>query len=167
MIQTAINYAKVLYELEISKDLLEETKDIFKTAPELMVVLANPIIPKKNKHNIIEKTLPKEVHSFFKVLCDYSSIDLLDEIFAAYKKVYNEKNDILEVSLTYVTAPNEKQLDGIKELLMKKYHKEKIELSLIEDPAILGGFIIKTQNCETDWSIRGRLEQLQQRLVRR
>ena len=167
MTQTAINYAKVLYELKISQEVIEEVKDIVSAVPELKSALASPLVSKQEKHNVIEKVFPKEMHNFFKVLSDYQSIEEVDEIFAAYKDYYNERNSILEARLTYVTVPGKEQLEGIKAILMEQYHKEKVELELVEDPDIIGGFLIETQNRVTDWSIRGRLNQLQQRLVRR
>ena len=167
MTQTAINYAKVLYELGISKKVIYDAKDILSSTPELKDALACPIVSKQEKHNIIEKVFPKEMQNFFMVLCDYQSMEVIDQIFVAYKNYYNEQNGILEAKLIYVTVPNEEQLNKIKEILMKKHHKNQVVLSLVEDPSIIGGFIIKTDNFETDWSIRGRLNQLQHRLVRR
>jgi len=167
MTQIAINYAKVLYELGISKKVIYDVKDILSSTPELKDALASPIVSKQEKHNIIEKVFPKEMHNFFMVLCDYQSMEVIDQIFVAYKNYYNEQNSILEAKLIYVTVPNEEQLNNIKEILMSKHHKNQVELSLVEDPSIIGGFIIEAENCETDWSIRGRLNQLQQRLVRR
>ena len=167
MTQIAINYAKVLYELEISKKVIYDVQDILSSTPELKDALASPIVSKQEKHNIIEKVFPKEMQNFFMVLCDYQSMEVIDQIFVAYKNYYNEKNSILEAKLIYVTAPNEEQLNRIKVMLMNKHHKKQVELSLVEDPSIIGGFIIETENFETDWSIRGRLNQLQQRLVRR
>ena len=167
MTQIAINYAKVLYELGISKKVIYDVKDILSSTPELKDALASPIVSKQEKHNIIEKVFPKEMQNFFMVLCDYQSMEVIDQIFVAYKNYYNEKNSILEAKLIYVTAPNEEQLNKIKVMLMNKHHKKQVELSLVEDPSIIGGFIIETENFETDWSIRGRLNQLQQRLVRR
>lgn len=167
MTQIAINYAKVLYELNVSKIVIEEAQAIFKASPELKEALVNPVVSKKKKHDIIEKIFPDEIRNFFKVLCDYQSIEVIDEIFVAYKNIYNEKNGILEAKLTYVTEPDEVQLDKIKKLLMNKYNKKQIEISMSEDPDIIGGFILETENVETDWSTRGRLNQLQQRLVRR
>jgi len=167
MTQTAINYAKVLYELGISKKVIYDAQDILSSTPELKDVLTNPIVSKQKKHNIIEKVFPMEIQNFFMVLCDYQSMEVIDQIFVAYKNYYNEENGILEAKLIYVTVPNEEQLSKIKEILMKKHHKNQVELSLVEDPSIIGGFIIKTDNFETDWSIRGRLNQLQRRLVRR
>jgi len=167
MTQTAINYAKVLYELGISKNMVEEAEKIMSSVPELKGILENPTVSKQKKHNIIEKVFPKEMHNFFKVLSDYQSIEETDDIFAAYKKYYNEKNGILEARLSYVTAPGTEQLEGIRTFLMNKYHKKKVDLMLTEDPTIVGGFIIQVENYVTDWSTRGRLNQLQQKLVRR
>lgn len=167
MKQIAINYAKVLYELGISKNIIEETQEILSLEPLLKRTLISPVVSEQKKHNIIEKVFPKEMHHFFKVLCGYKSMEVIDEIFVAYKDYYNEQNSILEAKLTYVTAPNQEQLNGIKKYLMNKYHKKQVELSLVEDPSIIGGFIIQAQNFETDRSIKGRFNQLQQRLVRR
>lgn len=167
MTQIAINYARVLYELKVSKIVIEEAQAIIAASPELKDALVSPVISKKKKHNIIEKLFPQEIQNFLKVLCDYQSMEAIDEIFVAYKNIYNEKNSILEAKLTYVTAPDEVQLDNIRKLLMNKYNKKQVEISLFEDPEIIGGFILETENIETDWSTRGRLNKLQQRLVRR
>jgi len=167
MTQTAINYAKVLYELNISKKIIEDSQEIISSVPELKATLISPVVSNLKKHNIIEKVFPKEMHNFFMVLCDYQSMEVIDQIFVAYKKYYNEQNSILEAKLIYVTVPSEEQIDEIKKILMNKHHKNQIELSLVEDPSIIGGFIIEAENYETDWSIRGRLNQMQQSLVRR
>jgi len=167
MTQTAINYAKVLYELKISKKVIDNSQEILSSVPQLKDTLISPVVSKQKKHNIIEKVFPKEMHNFFMVLCDYQSMEVIDQIFVAYKNYYNEQNSILEAKLIYVTVPNEEQINNIKEILMKKHHKSQVELSLVEDPSIIGGFIIEADNFETDWSIKGRLNQLQQSLVRR
>lgn len=167
MTQIVINYARVLYELKISKKVINESQEILSCEPKLKDTLISPVVSNQKKHNIIEKVFPKEMHNFFKVLCDYQSMEVIDEIFVAYKDYYNEQNSILEAKLTYVTAPDQEQLDGIKTYLMDKHHKKQVELSLVEDPSIIGGFVIQAQNYETDRSIKGRLDQMQQRLVRR
>jgi len=167
MTQTAINYAKVLYELNISKKIIDDSQELLSLVPELKDTLISPIVSKQKKHDIIEKIFPKEMHNFFMVLCDYQSMEVIDQIFVAYKNYYNEQNSILEAKLIYAAVPNEEQLNKIKEILMSKHHKSQVELSLVEDPSLIGGFIIEAGNFETDWSIRGRLKQLQQSLVRR
>ena len=59
MTQTAINYAKVLYELGIDKTIIEETEEAFKKVPKLRTSLMSPIIPIQVKHSIIEKGISK------------------------------------------------------------------------------------------------------------
>ena len=50
---------------------------------------------------------------------------------------------------------------------MKKYQKQDVELRLVKDSSLGGGFVIRTGDVETDWSIKGRMKQLEQILMRR
>ncbi len=58
------------------------------------------------------------------------------------------------------TAPTTEQIDGIKAMLRKKFDGEDIELEVIEDKSIGGGFIVSCKNYEYDWSDVGRARQL-------
>ena len=66
-----------------------------------------------------------------------------------------------------VTEPDAEQLKKIKQMLMKKYQKQDVELRLVKDSSLGGGFVIRTGDMETDWSIKGRMKQLEQILMRR
>ena len=67
----------------------------------------------------------------------------------------------IKASLTYVTPPSEEQLNGIRSFIQKKYDRKKINLALKEDTSISGGFILRVENDEYDWSTEGRVSQLQ------
>ena len=123
MTQTAINYAKVLYELGIDKTIIEETEEAFKKVPKLRTSLMSPIIPIQVKHSIIEKVFQKEIKNFLKILCDYHSVEVIEDIFSAYKEYYNEQNGILPAVLTYVDCPSEQQLEQMKTFFIKKLTK--------------------------------------------
>ena len=77
MTQTSINYATVLYELEIPKEIIDETERIFTENDILYKSLLSPIVSKNSKDNIIDRVFPKEMHNFLKVLCHYNSIDYI------------------------------------------------------------------------------------------
>ncbi len=64
--------------------------------------------------------------------------------------------------LRFVTPPDARQTDGLKAFIASKYDIDKadIELELIHDPDILGGFILSVDEDEFDWSIRGRAQQI-------
>ena len=165
MTQTSINYAKVLYELGIHQNVIADTKELLCVTPELLKSLTSPIVSKNSKLTIIERVFPAEIQNFLRVLCDYQSIGLINEIFCAYKNYCDEKEDILEATLTYVTKPDIIHEDKIKKFLLNKFHKSRVELSFVYNPELIGGFILEAENKEYDQSVRGRLQQLQQKLV--
>ena len=41
--------------------------------------------------------------------------------------------------------------------LAKKYNKETVELTMVEQPELIGGFVLKVGDIEEDNSIRGKL----------
>ena len=167
MMQAAINYGQVLYELSIPETVIEEAALALKTVPELKRALNSPVVAKSSKHRVIDRVFPAEIRSFIKVLVDRRDIGLADEIFEAWRSRVCEQNGILEASMYYVTQPEEEQLREIKQTLMKKCRKNDIRLRLIEDPGLIGGFIIRVGDVETDWSLKGRLKQLEQKIMRR
>ncbi len=167
MTQAAINYGRVLFELSISQTAIEETALALKTVPELNRALSSPIISIGSKHKVIERVFPQEMITFLKVLVDRRDMDLVDDIFKAYRTRIAEKEGILDASLYYMTDPEEEQLQEIKAMLCKKYEKKDIRLRMIKDPGLIGGFIIRVGDVETDWSLKGRLRQLEQKIIRR
>ena len=54
MTQTANNYGTVLFELGITKEIVEKTKEIFELTSELPRVLNCPVVSRKEKHRMIE-----------------------------------------------------------------------------------------------------------------
>ncbi|SES86467.1 ATP synthase F1 subunit delta [[Clostridium] polysaccharolyticum] len=165
MAQIAINYAKALYQLGITPDTMKDTRRKYRKTQELQKALLSPVIPKQQKHQIIEKIFAPSVHGFLKLLCDYQSVNLLPQIFEAYKKIYYQENDVLAAELMYVTEPSEQQVQQFKNYLRKRFQKEKVHIRKIQDPALVGGFILKAGDLEMDWSLRGRFLRLEQKLV--
>lgn len=165
MTQTAINYAKVLYELGIARTIIEDAKETFAKSPELKKALASPVVSIHAKHRIIERIFPKEIWNFFKVVCDYRDVEALEDIFAAYKEYYNAQNQILTAHLIYVDRPDDGQLQQMEAFLCRKYDAKQVEWNLREDESLLGGFILRVKDYEYDWSLLGRMNQLRNRLI--
>jgi F-type H+/Na+-transporting ATPase subunit alpha len=136
MSRTATEYAQMLKNLLIPKEVVKQTADIFAALPQVEADLSNPVMPVEKKHNIVEKVFPAEIRDFLKLLCDNQKFSFWGEIFEAYKALSKESEDVLPVTIFYVTAPDESQLQKIKEFLAKKYDiaLDKIEIELKEDP---------------------------------
>uniref|UniRef100_UPI000B321FE4 F0F1 ATP synthase subunit delta n=1 Tax=Clostridium sp. NkU-1 TaxID=1095009 RepID=UPI000B321FE4 len=120
MMQAAINYGQVLYELSVPETAIEETALALKTVPELKRALNSPVVARSSKHRIIDRVFPAEIRTFLKVLVDRRDIDLAYDIFHAWRTCVCRQEGILEASLFYVTEPEEEQLSEIKAMLCKK-----------------------------------------------
>ena len=82
-------------------------------------------------------------------------------------EMLDEVKDHIEAMLLYVTKPDEKRLKGIEEFIKKKYGVSDVEIQMKEDRSLKGGFILRVENEEYDWSHRGRLRQLRTLLEKR
>lgn len=165
MTQTAINYARVLYELSVSPESVREAEKMIKETPQLLHTLESPVVPLSQKEKAIGRIFAKDLKNFMCVLCRYSHMGLLPEIFRVYQEYYNEQNHILSATLYYVIPPSKDQLDGIRQFLRKKYGTEDVQLKLIEDKSLVGGFILRIKDQEFDYSLKGRINALKQKLV--
>ena len=59
-------------------------------------------------------------------------------------------------------APSENQAEQIRQALAGKFDNPELELVLIHDPGVKGGFIVNYGNFEYDWSDEGRTRQLKE-----
>ena len=164
MVQDIDKYAKMAGSLGISASVLEQTQGIFEAVPEIMQDFSNPANELTAKHNVIDRVFPTEIRSFLKLLCDEDAITLFPDICEAYRNRTPEHKDYVKATLRYVTAPSEEQLARIEEFVRKKSGAEKVDFQKKEDPSLGGGFILAIDGKEYDWSDKGRVDQVKERL---
>lgn len=165
MTQRAINYAKAISDLKLSEECVQNAKEIILKNNELLVALSNPSIKKTEKHAVIDAIFDKEVRNFLKVLCDNECFEIVSEIFEAYETIILDSKNIIKATLTFVTKPDDDQLEKIKEMVCNKYNKAGVLLELKEDSSLLGGFVLSVGDMEYDKSIQGTLSSLHKSLV--
>ena len=167
MTQAAIDYATSLRKTETPKELLQQVKDVLEAVPQVRSEFEDPTVSIEKKHLIIGRIFPKEIRDFLKILCDNMDFGLFDEICTAYDEL-GRKPEAKEnqAQLIYVTAPTDEQLEGIKAFLAKEFHNPDMELTLKEDKSIKSGFVLRVGTREFDWSEKGRIEQLENRIAK-
>jgi len=165
--QAAIDYATSLRKTETPKELLQQVKDVLEAVPQVRSEFEDPTVSIEKKHLIIDRVFPKEIRDFLKILCDNMDFGLFDEICTAYDEL-GRKPEAKEnqAQLIYVTAPTDEQLEGIKTFLAKEFHNPDMELTLKEDKSIKSGFVLRVGTREFDWSEKGRIEQLENRIAK-
>ena len=161
----AMDAAKVLNELGISKEAVLEAGNIFEKSQELKAALVNPVITKETKHNIIDKVFSEEMRTFLKVVCDHEKMTIAEQIFAAYEELQNQAAGVKTVYLRYTALPSEEQKKQMGDFIKKKYGAGDIKWVMAEDKALIGGFILQVDGKEYDYSVQGRLNRLERKLT--
>lgn len=165
MTNAAIKYAAELRKKGVTKELLQTSKDILDTVPQIRIDFENPTISVDKKHLVIEKVFPKNIRNFLKLLCDNNDFALFDEIFSEWIILGNTgtENNV-SACLVYVTPPTDEQLNGIKAFIKKEFNCKEITFDMKEDDSLKSGFILRVGTKEYDWSERGRIEQFERKI---
>ena len=72
MTETASNYARVLYELSVRREAIDETRRIFSETPQVGRALLSPVVPRLEKERAIDRIFPLEMRNFFKSIVQIS-----------------------------------------------------------------------------------------------
>ena len=163
MTETARTYAIVRYELGIPEEMVREAVKLLKENPELPEVLNSPVVPLKSKHAVIEKVFREPEFSalmvrFLKKACDAGCIGQTEEVAKA--------RDAYARMAADVTMPGAAQITGMKQFLCRKYNKKDVNIRLVNQPDLVGGFVLKAGDTEYDYSLKGQLVRLGRAVVR-
>ena len=172
MTQAAVNNARVLYRLSVSREDVEKAEALFSVTPQLQKVLTSPVIPAAKKYEIIDQvfaleTTPDVLVRFMKTMCRIGEMDELQDIFRCYYRYWDEMHQVVRADLVYAQAPNEEDEAAAKAILDERYPGCDIKLTQSVDESLIGGYLVKVGYKEYDHSYEGRLRQLQRKLTGR
>ena len=161
------NYARVLFDMNIESGDIEEAREILTGSGVLMDAMTNPLVRKQEKRNVIEKLLPESVRSFVKVMSDNDDMGCVNEMFRAYDELVRAREDTILATFTYVTRPDDAQIESLKNKIAKEYNRKHVKLKLVEDPSIIGGFILTIGDSVVDQSVRTSMNKLRRHFSER
>lgn len=161
----AIRYAKVLFEMGTAETVIAESAQILEETPELLETLGNPVVSKEQKRRLIDRIFPKEIQNFLKVVTDYGKSGILQEIFTAYEEQKDEMAGILTAYLDYVVPPTKEQQQKMEQFVCGRFHAKEVKWEMKEKPELIGGFLLRVNGREYDYSMQGRLKRLEQKLT--
>ena len=166
MTQTAVNSAKVLYDLSTDKDDIKNAENILSLTPVFKEVLECPIVSLDKKEKVVDEIfqrakLSSVVTNFVKEMCKVGNACELSDDY------WDEKNHILRAVVTSAKEMSQDEIKGIRDDLEKKYPGYTIEISEKVDASLLGGYVVKTKMEEYDKSFTWRLSQLERKMTGR
>lgn len=165
MIQKIDDYINVLRSSQISASSLEKAQEIVAASDELVKILNSPSVSAEEKKKVVDELFPAELKSFITTVSEDCNIDVLDEIVDEYIAMLDKANNIAHATIYCVTEPNEKQLKGIEEFVIKEENADSVKLKIVKDESLIGGFIIRIGNKEFDRSIRNKLNSIKEQMT--
>ena len=109
MTQKAVNNAKVLYRLNISRSDVEEAHKIFTKAPFLLETLTNPVVSEEAKEVVLDKIarqsgMTELLENFMKMMCRIGEINPSKARFVNARPMPKRMTSLS--SSTTLTAPS-------------------------------------------------------------
>ena len=156
----ADNYAKVLMEMHVAEEDIAAMRALL-ADEALYEALENPFVSRQNKHSVIEKLFPAAVCNYVKVMSDNGDIVHAGDMLNAYDALVREQNNVARATFTYVTKPDDAQVEKLKAFVCRKYGKTSVELELVEDASLVGGFILTVGDSVLDKSLKTAIHKMQ------
>ena len=154
---------------EENKNALLSTQRLIEEQPEYLEFLASPSIPKAERIQAIEeafsKNFPEPVVSFLQILSENGLIRHFPEIVAAYMKKYKAANRIRTVQIISAAALDQSEKDTLVQKLEKKTGCT-VQPEFFQDESILGGLVIKIGDQVLDGSLKNRLAQMKEVMLK-
>lgn len=97
--------------------------------------------------------------NFLKLIIQNNRLSAFSYIVEYYKKLMDEDNNVLNVTLISANQLSKENIDKIVHFLEEKY-KSTINLTKKIDSSLIGGFIIKTDKEVIDHSLKNKIENI-------
>ena len=106
---------------------------------------------------------PPQLPNLIALLLRRRRVDQLPNIAREFRRLYNRRAGIVEATATSALELDANEVAAIRSRL-EQITKDKVELELRVDPALLGGIQVRLGDLLIDGSVRGRLERLRAKL---
>ena len=171
MTQTARTYGESLYALardeQLSEELLSQLQmvvSILQENPQYATLLSLPSVPKEERCAVLDESFRGQIHpyllNFLKILTENRTISQLSGCEEAYRRCYNEDQNIAEVVAISAIPLTEENLADLQRRLAERVGKT-IQLNTRIDPDILGGICLEMDGTRFDGTVRCRLDDMQ------
>jgi F-type H+-transporting ATPase subunit delta len=161
------NYARVLFDLNIGSEQVQEARELLVGSDELREALISPIVTKADKRKVIDRLFPEAMRNFIKVMSDNGDLGIAEDMFGAYDALIRERDGVVYATFAYVTAPDEAQVEKLKSKIAKDHGKQKVELHLVEDRSLIGGFVLTVEDRVLDRSVKTSITRLRRHFAER
>lgn len=172
----AYPYANALYDIAKAEDKIEiwlctlKTLGLIGKMCEFKSLIYNPTIKLQQIIEILTSCLGleannKEVINFLTLLYSNGRLNILQEIFLLFEKMYDDDNKIGKSIIESAFSMSDEDKEQIEKLLSKKFGRN-ISAKVKVNPSLIGGIKIIIDDIVIDASIMGGLNKMATQLMR-
>lgn len=148
---------------------IESFAALIRENAELKNVLLSPAVAVAKKHAIVAGLAGRlqfavPVRNFLYVVIDHRRLNVLDEMCQAFREWLDDRLGIARIEVVSALAVPEEQRRGLVETFGDVTGRE-VRARFREDPALLGGVIVKHGSRVYDGSLRAQLRALDQAIA--
>lgn len=169
------NYAEALFELgersghtERYAELIDAVGGAMEADRQVRLAMVSPRVPKDTKAALLRRALqdtaPDEFIRFLEAVIRRSRQVLLPVIAEQYQALVDVKFNRVHAGVTLARAPDDAMRAEVARRLSEVFGKEVIP-HFREDPAILGGLVVRMGDRVMDGSLRRKMVRLKQHLL--
>ena len=160
----ASRYAKSLIDLSIEKDQLEKIfadmqwlQALCKASRELVIVLRSPVITADKKEKIVAAITKDKISemtaAFIRLMIRKSRESFLPEVITAFISQYKVNKNIYTIKLTTASVISDELKNAIVQQIRHTSHMQNIELEVMVNKDLIGGFVLQAGDKLVDASI--------------
>ena len=164
-------YAEAFLQVAEARNEVAEVVDqakavlaLWQESPELRSALGSPVLEVDAKKAALTKLFDGQVTPSFlnllKLLADRQRIGILDAVLERLLELYREQNNIALATVTSATALTEQQQSDLRSKVQAVAGTDKLEINLLVDPALIGGFVVTVGSKVIDASLAGQVRRL-------
>jgi F-type H+-transporting ATPase subunit delta len=169
-------YAQAIFELGLESqelgaisDQIRAMADAWSSSRELRLALEDPVLEETRRQALLAEVAQRlGIHgaalNALRVMAERRRLSALPEVARELTRLTDEHNGVLRASVTSAAPLPESYFQSLTQKLEASTHK-KIVLERQEDPSLIGGIVLRIGDSIIDGSIRGRLDQLERRLL--
>lgn len=170
-------YAEALVNISVERNMIEQHQkelglaaDLYKSNEDLRNFLLNPKTDVNARKDLLRSAfagrMQDEVLGLLLLLLDKGRIKYLQGIYEEFVRLAEEKQNILSMDIMAAAPLEDRQIEGIREKFRKLYKASSVKASVIIDKSLVGGVRVRIGDKLMDGSIKGRLKELQEILLK-
>jgi F-type H+-transporting ATPase subunit delta len=167
-------YARALFEVASERDVLDTVReqlgqfvDVLSTDHNLAIFFYSPYFSTEEKKAGLSRTVEgadETLMNFLETLVERQRMPEIFAIRSRYDELWDTERKLLPVEVTSAVELDEATIRSIGDRIGQQTG-DKIELTTVVDPDILGGIVLRVGNFILDASLRSRLNDLRKQVA--